>query len=278
VDEAEAKNSPLALWTATVSSNLVKLTNQAGQSLTYYASGATRYFTTATNSSANQNLTATSYNGGVRLAYKSGRTSYYISTFNSNNGYFAAKSQANSALTIQLMEHREITTTVNIDGYGYSITNIPLTSETALKVLKQWEYPGEDPSIYEKAQVTVKLFANGVDTGRTETISLKSDWSAVFNGLPYLDDEGNPISYTVEESWNNADWLPVYGPVTVISGSTPTYETTITNTYRWTGSFELPSTGGIGYPLLILCGLILTSAPLVYGLSLRCRHRKEARE
>ena len=39
VDEATAKNSPLAQWTATYSSNLVRLTNQVGQTLTYYASG-----------------------------------------------------------------------------------------------------------------------------------------------------------------------------------------------------------------------------------------------
>ena len=278
VSEAEAKSSPQALWTATVSSGYVKLTNGADQSLNYYSSGSTRYFNASTGSTSSQNLTQTAHNGGVRLAYKSGKTSYYISTFNSGKGYFNTNTRANSALTIQPMERRETTTTVNLEGMGYSITNIPLTSETALKVIKQWEYPGEEPSIYEKAQVTVKLFANGVDTGRTETISLKSNWTAVFNGLPYLDDEGNPISYTVEESWNNADWLPIYGPVTVVSGSTPTYETTITNTYRWTGDFELPSTGGIGYPLLILCGLILISAPLVYGLSLRRRHRKGARE
>ena len=278
IEEAEAKTSPLALWTATVSSGYVKLTNQAGQSLTYYASGATRYFTTATNSNANQNLTQTKHNGGVRLAYKSGKTSYYICAFNSKNGYFGAQSQANSALTIQPLEHREITTTVNLDGLGYSITNIPLTSETSLKVTKLWDHPTVDESYYEKEQVTIRLYANGVDTGRTETVSLKSNWTAVFNGLPYVDDEGNPIVYTVKETWDTNDWIPTYGPVTSTGGSTPTYETTITNTYRWTGNFELPSTGGSGYPLLILCGLILTLAPLAYGLSLRRRYRKGARE
>ena len=81
VDEATAKESPLALWTATVSSGYVKLTNQAGQSLTYYASGATRYFTTATNSSANQNLTQTKNGGGIYLAAKAvggNKNSLYI--------------------------------------------------------------------------------------------------------------------------------------------------------------------------------------------------------
>ena len=133
-----------------------------------------------------------------------------------------------------------------------------------------------DESVFEKEQVTIRLYANGVDTGRTETVSLKSNWTAVFNGLPYLDEDGNPIVYTVAESWETTDWTPIYGPVNSTGGTIPTYETTITNVYRWTGNFELPATGGIGYPIYILSGLILTLAPLVYGLSLRRRYRKGA--
>ena len=127
-------------------------------------------------------------------------------------------------------------------------------------------------------EVTVKLLANGVDTGRTETLSLKTNWSAVFLGLPYLDEDGEPIAYTIVESWANNDWIPIYGPVTATADSIPSYSTTFTNTYRWVEARELPSTGGIGYPLFMLCGLILVSAPLVYGLSLRRRYRKGARE
>ena len=114
-------------------------------------------------------------------------------------------------------------------------------------------------------------------TGRTENISLKTNWTALFSGLPYQDDEGNVITYTVVESWNNIDWIPVYGPVTVVEGDVPAYETTVTNTYRWAGNFELPATGGIGYPIYILCGLIFMLVPLVYGLSLRRRYRMEER-
>ena len=277
VDEATAKNSPLALWKATVSSNMVKLTNQAGQSLTYYASGATRYFQASTGSSSNQNLTATAYGTGFRLAYKSGRTSYYLSTTLNSKGYIDAKSQANSAMTVNLMTKTVTTTTLEFDGYGYAITNTPLTTETALKVTKRWEYPGGDTTVYEKEQVTIKLLANGVDTGRTETVSLKTNWTAVFNGLPYLDDAGQPITYTVVESWGNMDWIPIYGQITSTGGEIPTYETTVTNTYRWTGSYELPSTGGIGNSLYILFGLVLVLGPFVYGFSLRRKHRKEGR-
>ena len=167
---------------------------------------------------------------------------------------------------------------MTIDGYGYAITNQPLRSETSLKVTKRWVHPTVDESYYEKEQVTIRLYANGADTGRTETVSLKSNWTAVFSGLPYVDDEGNPIAYTVKETWETEDWLPTYGPITSSGGNTPTYETTITNTYRWTGNFELPSTGGTGSYIFILSGLLLMLAPLVYGLGLRRRYRKGASE
>jgi LPXTG-motif cell wall-anchored protein len=95
--------------------------------------------------------------------------------------------------------------------------------------------------------------------------------------LPYLDEEGKAIVYTVVESWDNADWIPIYGPVTSVGGDIPTYETSITNTYRWTGSYELPGTGGIGTIIYILCGLILVLGPLVYGFSLRRRYERRSK-
>ena len=43
-------------------------------------------------------------------------------------------------------------------------------------------------------------------------------------------------------------------------------------------SYELPSTGGLGDIPYMLCGLMLISAPLVYGLSLRHKHRRRENE
>jgi hypothetical protein len=42
--------------------------------------------------------------------------------------------------------------------------------------------------------------------------------------------------------------------------------------------YELPSTGGAGIFFHILCGLILISAPLVYGISLRRKYERRSRE
>jgi hypothetical protein len=166
---------------------------------------------------------------------------------------------------------------VVLDGYGYAITNTPLETETFVKVTKRWEHPLGDASLYEKAQVTIRLYANGVDTGRTETLSLKSNWIAVFSGLPYLDDDGEPITYTVVETWETSDWIPIYGQPTAKGGEIPTYEAIVTNVYRWTGDVELPATGGAGIPCLVLIGLILVISPFVYGFNLRRRYERRSK-
>ena len=279
VDEATAKTSPLALWTATVSNGLVRLTNQAGQSLNF---NRDRWCFNATENGAKMNLTPFTQGTGLILASSTYQNQWYTEVVYlssaDGNGYLTGNGSSDSALVFHPLVKRTSSTTVVLDGYGYSITNTPLTSETSLKVNKAWDAPSGSASLYEKAQVTLKLLANGIDTGRTETVSLKNNWTVTFHGLPYYDQHGNPITYTVVEAWDNRDWIPVYGPVVTVSGRNTTYETTVTNVYRWVDAFELPSTGGIGYPLLILIGLALMSAPFVYGLSLRRRYRKEARE
>ena len=267
----------MALWKATVSSGRVKLTNLSGQSLNYYSSGSTRLFNATTGSTSSQNLSTTTYSNGIRLSYKSGTKTYYFGNLN-NSGYATASTSQSSALTFYPMVKTVTTTVVKLDGYGYVITNTPLTTETSLKVIKRWDYPGGDMAFYEKEQVTIKLFANGVDTGRAETVGLKSNWTAIFKGLPYLDEEGKPIVYTVVESWDNVDWIPTYGPVTTVNGDVPTYETSITNTYRWMGSYELPGTGGIGTPVYMLCGLIFVLSPFVYVFSLRRRNKRRLKK
>ena len=42
--------------------------------------------------------------------------------------------------------------------------------------------------------------------------------------------------------------------------------------------YELPSTGGMGFPLYILCGLLLVLAPLVYSFSLRRRYERRSKQ
>lgn len=278
VDEATAKNSPLALWTATVSGNNVKLTNQAGQILTYsHASrSSNRYFYVTKNTENYQTLLSTQAGTSIRIYVNRNTENYYICDLN-NNKYAAVSTSTSAAMSYNPLEKTIKTTTINLDGEGYRITNVPLETETSLKVTKKWDHPTGDQSLYEKEQITVKLFANGVYTGRTVTLSLKNGWTDTFLGLPYVDDEGEVITYTVEESWKTNDWVPVYGEVKVVGGDHPAYETTVTNSYRWVGSVELPKTGGIGRIGLVLIGLVLTLGPFVYGFRLKRRHGRRRR-
>ena len=88
---------------------------------------------------------------------------------------------------------------------------------------------------------------------KTVTLNLKNNWTDTFQGLPYTNKNGEVIKYTVQESWKTDDWIASYGSITVINGKVPTYETTVTNVYRWQGEAELPATGGIGYHINLLC-------------------------
>ena len=125
-------------------------------------------------------------------------------------------------------------------------------------------------SVYEQLQVPVRLYANGADTGRTLTLSLKNGWEDVFRGLPYTDDQGNVISYTVKETWETTEWVPTYGTVTESGGN---YVTGITNTYR-VGGPMLPSTGSPARMLYILCGAGILLAALVYGTVARRKRER----
>ena len=50
------------------------------------------------------------------------------------------------------------------------------------------------------------------------------------------------------------------------------------NAVNQPANYELPSTGGMGVIPYVLCGLMLISAPLVYGLSLRRKYGRRSRE
>ena len=58
----------------------------------------------------------------------------------------------------------------------------------------------------------------------------------------------------------------------------PDNETACITALNHPADYELPGTGGIGTILHMICGLILVSAPLAYGLSLRRRHERRSRE
>ncbi len=107
----------------------------------------------------------------------------------------------------------------------YNVTNIPIDDEksTSFSVKKEWE---DGAANHINDNITLKLYANGTDTGRTLTLNHSNNWYGTFEGLLYEDDSGNLIRYTVEESAFDG-YHPEYSAITVIEGGTRQEEITV---------------------------------------------------
>ena len=107
-------------------------------------------------------------------------------------------------------------------------------SQINIPVEKVWE-DNNDQDGLRPDTVTVKLKANGDDTGKTLTLSKDNNWQGAFSGLDqYLD--GKEITYTIEE-------VPVTDYQSVITGS-DSEGFTITNTPSSEPAPE-PATGNL---------------------------------
>lgn len=289
VDEETAKNSPLATWTATVSGGKVKFINGAKQILSfmYNSSSSRRYFyaTTAT-SGTNMVQTFTPVDAGSGFRFYATRnnsssgTKYYIASSSINSsGQISTTTSSSSALILTPMKKITQTDIQQVEDWAYQITNTPLpkNNETSVTVNKQWSLPeGYDASLYQEFSVTVRLYANGVNTGRSITLNLKNNWQASFLGLPYKDDSGNVIDYTVEEIWDHKHWSTQYGEIIASNSSPPNYSTVITNTYHPGGPI-LPATGLSARLIYILCGSSIILGTLIYGIVLRRKRERRMR-
>lgn len=285
VDEATAQSSSLAKWTVVANSNQVRLTNGAKQILSFNNSNNNRYFYATTGSASNQAFNTTKAGNGYRFNVTVnnswwGSTTYYMSANQPNtSGQIATTTTENDGLILMPMELITETESFKVDNWGYLITNTPLPpdNETSLSVQKDWVLPdGFDATLYQEELVTVRLLANGVNSGRTVTLSLKNGWSGIFQGLPYKDTDGNVISYTVEEVWEKDWWSTTYGKIEKSGASTPTYSTTITNAYHQGGPL-LPSTGTAARILYMLCGGSMMLSSLVYGMILRRKRERRTK-
>ncbi len=286
VNEATAKESPSALWTVAVRGQTVRLTNGQGQTLTFYYNGGSSGYPTdffalkgSENEQAKQYLRYVSEANGIRMYYDGAdNVDYYLIGTMTDAQKFNYSTSRNNALLFTPIYRNVTVNTETPEGAAYEITNTPLQSdnETSLKVFKEWDlgYTSQNVTGYEQSQVTVKLLADGNETGRTVTLSLRNGWTDTFYGLPYKGSDGNVIEYTVEESWDNDDWQPTYSKPKRVGSGVPTYEITVTNTYRWGHGYELPSTGGVGQYVWILSGLAIVTGTLVFGCILRRRQER----
>ena len=115
-------------------------------------------------------------------------------------------------------------------GFAVKNTHIPETID--IPVTKTWDDADNQDGI-QPGSVTVKLLADGVDTGKTVTLSEKNQWSDSFKDLAKYKAKGTEIVYTVEE-------VEVTGYTAAITGDVEN-GFTITNTHT-PETIEIPVT------------------------------------
>ena len=114
----------------------------------------------------------------------------------------------------------------SVDGYtsavnGYDVTNTYSPEQTSITVTKAWADNNDQDGLRPES-VTVKLLADGRDTGKTLTLNVGNNWQGTFSELDKYEN-GQEVTYTIEE-------VSVTGYETEISGSASA-GFTITNTH-----------------------------------------------
>ncbi|MGI5888934.1 MAG: Cna B-type domain-containing protein, partial [Oscillospiraceae bacterium] len=95
---------------------------------------------------------------------------------------------------------------------GNDITNSYTPGKTSITVVKSWDDNSNADGVRPDS-VTVHLFADGEDTGKTVTLNEDNQWRAVFSGLDQKKD-GQDIRYTVVEDVPNGYSSEVTGSET----------------------------------------------------------------
>ncbi|MCY7216623.1 Cna B-type domain-containing protein, partial [Streptococcus cristatus] len=78
-----------------------------------------------------------------------------------------------------------------------TFTNVYTPAKTQVPVKKVWD-DGNNQDGKRPGSITVKLLADGVETGQTHELSDANNWQASFTNLD-ADKGGTPITYTIEE-------------------------------------------------------------------------------
>ncbi|MFM1537954.1 Cna B-type domain-containing protein, partial [Helcococcus ovis] len=100
---------------------------------------------------------------------------------------------------------KEITYSITeeqVDGYsveinGYDVKNSYTPGKTSVQVTKVWEDKNDQDGVRPNS-VTIKLLADGKETGKTLTLTKADNWTGTFTDLDEYK-EGKKIVYTVEE-------------------------------------------------------------------------------
>ena len=133
--------------------------------------------------------------------------------------------------------NREIKYTVKevaVDGYtskvtGYNIENTHKVEKTTVSGKKTWDDANDQDGIRPNG-VTFKLYADGVDTGKTATADASSNWKYKFENLDKYK-AGNVVAYTVKEASVN-EYTAVQDGFNFTNKHTP-YTRSVKVTKKW---------------------------------------------
>ncbi|MCY7082241.1 Cna B-type domain-containing protein, partial [Streptococcus oralis] len=113
--------------------------------------------------------------------------------------------------TVKEVAVKEYTSTVTTDkDVKYTVTNEYTPVKTSVKGKKIWKDEDNKDGI-RPASITVKLLADGQDTGKTAVASEATGWTYEFTGLDRYKDQGTEIKYSVVE-------VPVDGYTSEVEG------------------------------------------------------------
>lgn len=90
------------------------------------------------------------------------------------------------------------TCVVSGSNNAYTITNTHIPETVSVSGQKIWNDNDNRDGIRPE-NITVRLLADGVDTGKTQTVSASKNWNYSFTDLPKYRDAGRAIKYTAEE-------------------------------------------------------------------------------
>ena len=164
----------------------------------------------------------------VKVNLKNGDTVIDSITLSESNGWEGAFSNlpAGARYTVSEDPVEGYSSKVSGDAeHGFTVTNTS-TAEVSVPVEKKWVGPAA-----EKA--TVRLLADGKDTGKSAELSKSNSWRHSFEGLPKYSESGSEVAYTVAE-------VPVEGYSSKVSGDAE-HGFTVTNTVK-TGELDVSKT------------------------------------
>ena len=182
---------------------------------------------------------------------------------------------------------QEITYSISeeaVEGYsteinGYDVKNSYTPGKTSVQVTKAWKDNNNQDGVRPES-VTIKLLADGVDTGKTLVLTATNNWTDTFTDLDEYK-AGTKIVYTIEELTlgsgytsavtGNAEtgftvtnsYTPPTEPTEPTTPTEPTKPTTPTEPTKPTGPTELPKTGEDSGPYLWLSLMCMSVGALL---------------